>query len=639
MIGLLMCMILSVPAAHTAADAFLMNYCLRLLKLVSSRWPSSHSCRMWSLVLAAICLTLAASHRAPAHDAPQEVAAEKPAPANYLNAQTGVEYVGDQVCGSCHSAIYRSFKQTAMGRSASVPSPDDVQSLVKPVTFSSKTLNRTYTAYTRNGKMYHEESQRDAKGQLVFSETHEIAYTVGSGEVGKSYLVAKGDAFFVSPISFYTRINGWDLSPGYEKSLFRDFTRPVVELCVDCHTGEPRFVPERPNHFQQPPFRFLSIGCERCHGPGAIHVRERKEGASLEGPTDFAIVNPAKMPAEMRDDVCAQCHFLGDARVLRPGKNYLDFRPGTPLDKVVAIFSVPAKVKGNRSIALDQFEQLKLSRCAIASKGRLGCITCHNPHMQLRGAEAAVDFRERCLTCHTVKSCQAPLAKRQSTSPPDSCVMCHMPKQPLENISHASATDHRILRDPSENLQARDQVLLAPSGELVYDSKPLGFEDAKPDLRSLALAYPQAAVHYPELRQKGFAVLQQAAREIPDDAEVQATYGLVLLVAQPGEGARAAEALQRAIDLGSRSPEVRTKLADLRLQQGQVMAAIDLYKESIQIDPLYTPAYLDLARVYVWLKDLENAYEILDRVLKVDPGNDAARQVWLRLGTTPDENP
>ena len=526
-----------------------------------------------------------------------------------------------------------------MGRSTSIPSQDDLQSLAKPVTFSSSTLDRTFSVYARDGKMYHEESQRDAKGQLVFSDTHEVTYIVGAGEIGKSYLVGSGDTFFVSPISFYTRTNGWDLSPGYETSLFRDFTRPALELCVDCHTGQPRFVPDKPNHFQQPPFRSLSIGCERCHGPGAIHVRERKEGAPVEGPIDDAIVNPATMPAEIRDDVCAQCHFLGDARVLRPGKKDLDFRPGTALDKVVAIFSVPAKVKGSRFTALDQFEQLRLSRCAIASQGRLGCITCHDPHVQLRGVEAAKDFRERCLTCHKVESCRAPLASRQSTSPPDSCVTCHMPKQQLENISHAAATDHRILSDPSENLQVRDQALPAPSQDLAYLPRPLGFEDATPDLRSLALAYPQVAGHYPILRQKGLATLQQAAQELPDDAEVQATYGLILAVARPDEGARAADALQRAIDLGSRSPEVRSRLADLRLRQGQVTTAIGLYKESIQIEPSYRPAYLDLARAYLMVKDVDNAYEILDRLLKIDPGNDAARRGWVELAPSPDTQP
>lgn len=616
-----------------------MNFRFRSLQPIALRSPWSPFRTASGLGLAAICLIFAGSRSISAQDASQSVAAETPAPAEYLNAQSGVDYVGDEVCGACHAAEYKRFKQTAMGKSVSVPSPDDLRALAKPVTLTSKTLNRSYTAYSRDGKMFHEESQRDAQGQLVFSETHQIVYAVGAGEVGKSYLVTKGDAFFVSPISYYTRIHGWDLSPGYEEGGFRGFTRPVVELCVDCHTGLPRFVPERPNHFQQPPFRFLTVGCERCHGPGAIHVQQRKEGTPLNGPIDFAIVNPAKLQPEIRDAVCAQCHFAGDARVLRAGKNYLDFRPGTPLDDVVAIFSVSAKVKGNRFIALDEFEQLKMSRCAISSKGRLGCITCHNPHVQLHGAEAAEHFRDRCLTCHRVETCRAPLRKRQSTSPPDNCVLCHMPKQPLENIGHASSTDHRILREPSEYPRAGDVGSPAPSAELIYDFKPLSFEVAKPDLRSLALAYTQAARQYPELSQIGFAVLQQAAQEIPGDAEVQANYGLILLLAQPHEEARAAQALQRALDLGSNSPEVRTKLANLRLRQGQVTAAIDLYKASIQIEPFYTPPYLDLARVYFMLKDDKNAREALESVLKLDPGNDAARQELLKLGPPDAENP
>jgi hypothetical protein len=36
-------------------------------------------------------------------------------------------------------------------------------------------------------------------------------------------------------------------------------------------------------------------------------------------------------------------------------------------------------------------------------------------------------------------------------------------------------------------------------------------------------------------------------------------------------------------------------------------------------------------------KDVDKAYEILDRLLKIDPGNDAARQGWLKLAPTPDE--
>jgi len=85
--------------------------------------------------------------------------------------------------------------------------------------------------------------------------------------------------------------------------------------------------------------------------------------------------------------------------------------------------------------------------------------------------------------------------------------------------------DHRILKDPSENLEARDQVLPTPADELVYDPRPLGFEDAKPDLRSLALAYPQVAGKVSDTQAKRLAALQQAARELRDDAEFKLPMG------------------------------------------------------------------------------------------------------------------
>jgi tetratricopeptide (TPR) repeat protein len=149
---------------------------------------------------------------------------------------------------------------------------------------------------------------------------------------------------------------------------------------------------------------------------------------------------------------------------------------------------------------------------------------------------------------------------------------------------------------------------------------------AKANLRNLALAYAQIAGHYPELGEKGLATLERAAAELPSDAEVQAAYGLVLGIARPREEQRAAQALQKAVDLGSQSVEVRAHLAGLRMRQGQVTAAMELYKESIKIEPYFTPAYLDLARIDELLKDQKSALELLDRVLKMDPGNDAVRE-------------
>lgn len=618
-----------------------LSFC-RLNILPRGIWSGIWIAGLAVLTLAAFGFVCAGFRIAEAQQNGQAAPARPSPPQQYLNAQSGVEYLGDESCRRCHSSIYEQFKQTGMGRSVSAPSAEDLRELTKPIKIIDKKLNRSYSIYARDGKIIHEESESDTKGRIVFSETHEIAYTVGAGDVGKSYLVAKGDALFVSPISYYARIRGWDLSPGYAEGTFRGFTRRVVDLCVDCHTGWPLLAPGSHNRFQQPPFRFLTVGCERCHGPGAIHAAQRTQdaasGTQFEGPIDFSIVNPSKLRPEIRNDVCAQCHLAGDARVLQPAKNYLDFRPGTPLGDVVAIFSVPQTVKGNHFVALDQFEQLKVSRCWAGSNGRMGCISCHDPHVQLHGDQAADFFRNRCLSCHAGGICREPVAQRQATSPPDNCIHCHMPKRTSENIGHSSITDHRILRTQSE-IPAVLQAGASPAStdsinDLIcdlIDTKIPGSGNERANLRNLALAYAQVAVRYPELGGKGLALMEQAAAEFPTDAEIQAAYGSVLRVARPKEEQRAAQALQKAIDAGSKSAEVRTQLARLRLQLGQVTAAMELYKESIQMEPYYTPAYLDLAQIYSMLKDRKNALELLDAVLKVDPGNNAARQQRLKV--------
>ena len=532
--------------------------------------------------------------------------------------------MGDETCRECHEPQYNDFKKTGMGRSLSIPGPGNWPEFTKSVTLLNKKLGRRYTVSVTGGKMYHTEWGMRADGKQEYSEKHEVAFTVGSGDLGRSYLVAKGDALFVSPISYYKGIRGWDLSPGYESGQFLSFTRPVWNLCASCHAGLSRPILGTRNRYQVPAFRFLSVGCERCHGPGELHVRERRENAPLGGAVDFSIVNPARLPRHLRDDVCKQCHLLGDAQILRPGKTYLDFRPGTSLDNVVSIFSAPVTADVDVIRALSHPEQLEMSRCSIQSNRRLGCITCHDPHVQLRGVEAAAHFRGKCLSCHTVASCSFSAKRRQSTMPPDNCIQCHMPKRAVSNLGHSALTDHRILRIPSQSPLMADAARESPD-DLIYHTKPSPKPDAAPDLRTLALAYFEVSQLYPAFRQKGFALLEQAARELPDDAEVQAAYGMVLMLARPRALSEASQALQKAIDAGSRSVEVRTRLAKLRLRDGKLASAIQLYNEAIETDPYYTPAYLGLAYLYTVAEDRQEAIETLQRILKYDPGNETAR--------------
>ena len=73
----------------------------------------------------------------------------------------------------------------------------------------------------------------------------------------------------------------------------------------------------------------LGIGCERCHGPGALHVEARLANPEAEGP-DYTIVNPKHLSLDRRLDVCQQCHLEGTIMLLRDGQTAYSYRPGMP---------------------------------------------------------------------------------------------------------------------------------------------------------------------------------------------------------------------------------------------------------------------------------------------------------------------
>ena len=59
------------------------------------------------------------------------------------------------------------------------------------------------------------------------------------------------------------------MSPGYDRKDHQSFERPVGETCLFCHSGKPELAGKSINRVH---FKELSIGCERCHGPGSLHV-------------------------------------------------------------------------------------------------------------------------------------------------------------------------------------------------------------------------------------------------------------------------------------------------------------------------------------------------------------------------------
>ena len=357
-------------------------------------------------------------------------------------AESGTAYVSDQKCSECHADIATQFAGHSMGQSLAIMNSNAVADVL-----SSAATNKSfeadgfrYSVLTSNGALVHRQARIDSDGNEMAVVELPVDIAVGSGHHGKSYLVNREGYLFMSPLTWYPDKQVWDLSPGFEKKN-SEFNRPIIEICLFCHSNRAVADSNSINHYREPVFEGHSIGCQRCHGPGEQHVAAQESGSN--DATD-SIVNPTKLPVAEREAVCQQCHLSGAARVTKAGKTLYDYRPGETLNSTYSVYTLrPDLLKSNRFVG--QVEQMYASRCFTASDGALGCISCHDPH-QLPTADQRIEFyRQRCLNCHGEQDCAEPMPLRRQKSAEDSCMVCHMPSQETE-IRHAATTDHRILR-------------------------------------------------------------------------------------------------------------------------------------------------------------------------------------------------
>jgi tetratricopeptide (TPR) repeat protein len=363
----------------------------------------------------------------------------------YRNVHPDVQYVGDTVCAECHESIARTYREHPMGRSlvplaAATPLERYTEAARNP--FAVAGLR--YGIERKGERAWHRESVRDTGGRVVAQTTAEVHFAVGSGRSGRAYLVDHGGYLFASPITWYPARGAWDLSPGYEKSN-PHFDRPITPDCLFCHSNRADHVAHTVNRYRAPIFQGHAIGCERCHGPGQLHVARHKEGAAAAG-LDDTIVNPARLGPSLREAVCQQCHLQGQLRIWRRGRDTFDYRPGLPFYLFMSEFVKPAQ-QGDALKFVGTVEQMHASRCYQkgAGRDRMGCISCHDPHAVPMKDKKDAFYRQRCLNCHKERGCSLPEAARRAKE--DSCIACHMPKTG-SNVNHAAITDHRILREP-----------------------------------------------------------------------------------------------------------------------------------------------------------------------------------------------
>jgi hypothetical protein len=416
-----------------------------------------------------------------------------------------------------------------------------------------------------------------------------LPWFIGSGATARSFLIADDHYLFEAPVTWYAAARKWDLAPGYDRYAYPFLTRPVLPACLHCHATGVSSIAGTHNRYTDPPFAGPGIGCERCHGPGERHIASAKASD---------IINPAKLSAERRDSICAQCHLSGDVRVMRPGATWSTYHPGDRLSDSVAVF-----VRGGNMTVTSHVEKLQQSKCKQASGDKFWCGTCHDPH-----SATTASLRETCSGCHACKA--------KNT---DNCETCHMPKSKVTDAQHVVYTDHSIPRRPRATAVATSTELVAFPG---YSTDP----------RDLALACAisaarpgRAATERPHAQ----SLLEGAVREHPDDPEL--LLYLAEIYRNAGKPDQAIPLYERAMHLDPAQLTASVGLGGILMERTQFAGAIRLWEDALAKDAGLVLVRTNLAMAYWQTGDLTNAERHLRKAMELAPGLAAPADLLKKL--------
>ncbi len=549
----------------------------------------------------------------------------------FRNASQSVHYVGSKACSGCHQKEASSFEKTPHGQAASMPRDRaELNSLpAQGIVVCQNEGRSCFKVFPTKEGYSMSQFDRGADGSEVHVEVERIAFALGKPLMATGYLIQRGQYLFEAPLTFYAQSGGghpegWALSPGYENDAL-GFTRPVVDSCLTCHVGRPNATNGASNLYKAPIFEELSIGCESCHGPGSLHVKEREMRSLSKSSLDTSIVNPSHLPSQLADETCMYCHELGEARIPLPGKTFQDYRPGVPLVRTEAIFKSKLLLGWN----LEEWsDEMATSKCYRFSKGAMRCSTCHDPHFTPTAQEASAFYRAKCLTCHQTHGCALSLEAREHTEPVDNCISCHMPKHLAPKLVKigGEGTSHRIMKTPDEPIPpgTTPQTTVDPqTGLILTDSVYAGQQEKLPAV-VLLQAYQSVLAHDTDpndLILRYQALLREMSKN-PEEATVFSALAESELMRKTEEGNnQAIQDLTAAIRLGTNSPRDYMLLSELQFRSNNLQGAIAVLSDALTKFPYLPTPYENLAVCYLRMGNTQKAAEVVRKALTIFPAD------------------
>jgi predicted CXXCH cytochrome family protein len=341
--------------------------------------------------------------------------------------QPAAHFTGSESCKGCHAEAYEGWKKTRMANVIQDPKEHPAAVL---------------------GDFAHADPLR------TFG-LDEVAFVYGT-RWKQRYFTKRGDDFYVLPAQWDVKKGRWlpfhvEAGTDWWVSHYgpTNFDRPTGALCDGCHSVN--------YNVQTKQVTEWNVGCEKCHGPGSLHV---------EHPTKKNIVNPENLDWVRGNDTCIQCHSQGQPLSnpiagkyfdwpvgYLPGERLADFwkleemKPGvTNFYQYADMTAHKNRMQGNDFVQSNMYHR------------QLRCFDCHQVHSDTP-SQLPVSGNALCLSCHTASN---PAGLRGTVSEHThhaaggaggQCTACHMPKiEQTIKENFVSAHTFRFI-SPSESEQ------------------------------------------------------------------------------------------------------------------------------------------------------------------------------------------
>jgi hypothetical protein len=318
-------------------------------------------------------------------------------------------YIEDKACAACHQKLFDAYQQVGMAQSFSRPASDNLVEDFENNHFVHQPTRRHYEMLREGSELVFRRYQLDSQGQPINEFEQKVDWILGSGKHARNYLYqTEVGELYQLPVAWYPQEKRWAMAANFGGPAHEGVRQAVTRDCLFCHNAYPD-VPKGSDAYLAaqtfPKTLPQGIGCQRCHGPGAEHVRVSKsEKASVEQKRE-TIVNPARLSPQLRDDVCNQCH-LQPSRVVAGMRQFersvYSYRPGQPLSEYLFDLDVveESRDKSDRFEINHHAYRLQQSRCFLESDEKLSCVTCHDPHHTVTRADRVKHYAAACAKCH-----------------------------------------------------------------------------------------------------------------------------------------------------------------------------------------------------------------------------------------------